>query len=72
MSALDAGERESAALRERIATLSAAILRIGASLDFGTVLRAAVDGALSSPARATAWSRPSTRRAPSRRSSPPA
>ena len=45
MSALDAAKRENAALRQRIATLSAAILRIGASLDLDTVLRAAVDGA---------------------------
>ena len=45
MSALDTLERENAALRERIATLSDAILRIGASLDLDTVLRAAVDGA---------------------------
>ena len=45
MSALDAAKRENAALRQRIATLSAAILRIGASLDLDTVLRGAVDGA---------------------------
>ena len=41
MSALEAAKRENAALRERIATLSDAILRIGASLDLDTVLRAA-------------------------------
>ena len=37
--------RENAALRERIATLHAAIARISASLDLDTVLREVVDGA---------------------------
>ena len=36
---------EIAALRERASKLSAASLRIGASLDLGTVLREVVDGA---------------------------
>ena len=38
-------KQENAALRERISTLSAAILRISASLDLDTVLREIVDGA---------------------------
>ena len=38
-------KQENAALRERISTLNAAILRIGASLDLDTVLREVVDGA---------------------------
>ena len=37
--------RENEALRERIALLNAAILRINASLDLDTVLREVVDGA---------------------------
>ena len=41
----DALRQENAALRERIARLNAAILRIGASLDVDTVLREVVDGA---------------------------
>ena len=41
----DDTRRENAALRERIATLSAAILRISASLDLDTVLQEVVDGA---------------------------
>ena len=38
-------ERENEALRERISTLNAAILRINASLDMGTVLQEVVDSA---------------------------
>ena len=45
MDGRDRLERENAALRERIATLGAAVLRIGSSLDLDTVLREAVDGA---------------------------
>ena len=48
-------ERENEALRERISTLNAAILRINASLDMGTVLQEVVDSARAlSPAPATA------------------
>ena len=42
---IEAAMRENAALRERIATLSTAILRIGASLDLDTVLREVVEAA---------------------------
>ena len=45
MGADDELRRENAALRERIALLNAAILRINASLDLDTVLREVVDGA---------------------------
>ena len=45
MDGRDRLERENAALRERISTLGAAVLRIGSSLDLDTVLREAVDGA---------------------------
>ena len=45
MSDPDALRQENAALRERIAKLNAAILRIGASLDVDTVLKEVVDGA---------------------------
>ena len=45
MTQCDDLKRENEALRARIATLSAAILRIGASLDLDTVLREVVDGA---------------------------
>ena len=38
-------ERENAALRERMAQLGAAVLRVGSSLDLDTVLREAVDSA---------------------------
>ena len=41
----DALRQENAALRERISTLNAAILRINASLDLDTVLNEVVDGA---------------------------
>ena len=41
----DETTREIEALRERVSKLSAASLRIGASLDLGTVLREVVDGA---------------------------
>ena len=45
MNGPDELRRENAALRERISTLSAAILRISASLDLDTVLREVVDSA---------------------------
>ena len=45
MTASDEQGRELEALRERISSLSAAILRISASLDVGTVLREVVDSA---------------------------
>ena len=45
MKQADAAAREVEAARERISRLSAAILRIGGSLDVDTVLRAAVEGA---------------------------
>ena len=45
MNGPDESRRENAALRERISTLSAAILRISASLDLDTVLREVVDSA---------------------------
>ncbi len=45
MTASDEQGREIEALRERISSLSAAILRISASLDVGTVLREVVDSA---------------------------
>ena len=45
MTAFDERRREIEALHERISSLSAAILRISASLDVGTVLREAVDSA---------------------------
>ena len=45
MTQCDELKRENAALRERIATLSAAIARISASLDLDTVLGEVVDGA---------------------------
>ena len=53
---------EIAALRERASKLSAASLRIGASLDLGTVLREVVDGARAlTGARYGASSPPSAR-----------
>ena len=45
MNSSNGSRRENAALRERISKLSAAILRINASLDFDTVLQEVVDGA---------------------------
>ena len=45
MNGSDEHGRETDALRERISTLSAAVLRISASLDVGTVLRETVDSA---------------------------
>ena len=45
MNASDEREREVEALRERISSLSGAVLRISASLDVGTVLRETVDSA---------------------------
>ena len=45
MAKSDEAVRGGEALRERITTLVAAILRISASLDVGTVLREVVDGA---------------------------
>ena len=45
MTKSDDARRENEALRERISTLSAAILRISASLDLATVLQEAVDSA---------------------------
>ena len=45
MNASDEPRRETDALRERISSLSAAVLRISASLDLGTVLRETVDSA---------------------------
>ena len=45
MDGRDALKRENAALRARIATLGAAILKVGSSLDLDTVLREIVDGA---------------------------
>ena len=45
MNASNEREREIAALRERISSLSGAILRISASLDVGTVLREAIKSA---------------------------
>ena len=45
MNGPDGLRQENAALRERISTLSAAILRISASLDLDTVLREVVDSA---------------------------
>ena len=41
----DAPKQEYAALRERVSTLNAAFLRIGATLDLDTVLKEVVDGA---------------------------
>ena len=41
----DEPRREVEALRERISSLSTAVLRISASLDVGTVLRETVDSA---------------------------
>ena len=45
MNSSDEREREVEALRERISSLSGAVLRISASLDVGTVLRETVDSA---------------------------
>ena len=45
MNSTDERKREVEALRERISSLSGAVLRISASLDVGTVLRETVDSA---------------------------
>ena len=45
MKSRDALEREVEALKERISTLSAAVLRLGSSLDLATVLQEAADSA---------------------------
>ena len=45
MNSSDERKREVEALRERISSLSGAVLRISASLDVGTVLRETVDSA---------------------------
>ena len=52
MNGEDRDTREIEALRERISALSAAILRISASLDVATVLREVVDSAFVKKLRA--------------------
>ena len=69
MSDRDRTTDENAALRARISALSAASLRINASLDLETVLNEVVESAARSPARATVPSPPSTMPASPRTSS---